>query len=287
MRTVSGPTVPHLVPSGLHSRPELWEVVESPVFCREGAIFMFRRVLITGAVLLIVVGAAVFYLASSLDGIVGSIIEKSGSAATGTAVRVSGLHISLRDARASIDELTVANPDGFGGNAIAFGAITVAIDPASLVSRKPIVLTEVRVGDPKVNVVVGKGGRTNLQALEQKLGQGGGSGGGAAKSSGTPIRIRIDRLAIGQASLSADLSAVDGKNYETKIAAVQRRDLGGAGGASPGQIAEIIAQAIVEETATAVARSEAKHQLDKLIDKNLKGDTAEAARGVLGGLFGK
>ncbi|MEO2166609.1 MAG: YqgE/AlgH family protein, partial [bacterium] len=164
---------------------------------------------------------------------------------------------------------------------------SLGIDPASLVSRKPIVLTEVRVGDPKVNVVVGKGGRTNLQALEQKLGQGGGSGGGAAKSSGTPIRIRIDRLAIGQASLSADLSAVDGKNYETKIAAVQRRDLGGAGGASPGQIAEIIAQAIVEETATAVARSEAKHQLDKLIDKNLKGDTAEAARGVLGGLFGK
>ncbi|MFP6665486.1 MAG: hypothetical protein VCC00_14940 [Deltaproteobacteria bacterium] len=263
---------------------------------------MLQKILISGVALLVVVGGAVFYLASSLDGIVENIIETKGSAATGTAVRVSGVHISLRDARASIDRLTVANPDGFPGDLISFGSITVSIDPASLVAREPIVLTEVRVDDPQVNLVVGTGGRTNLQALQQKLkrsgsGSGSGSGGGGggsddsggavAKSTRTPIRIRIDRLEIGQAALSADLAAVGGKNYETKIAAVQRRNLGGAAGASPGRIAEIIAQAIVQETASAVARSEAKNELGKLIDKNLKGGAAEAARGLLGGLLGK
>lgn len=257
---------------------------------------MLQKILISGVALLVVVGGAVFYLASSLDGIVENIIETKGSAATGTAVRVSGVHISLRDARASIDRLTVANPDGFPGDLISFGSITVSIDPASLVAREPIVLTEVRVDDPQVNLVVGTGGRTNLQALQQKLKRSGGGGGGGgsddsggavAKSTRTPIRIRIDRLEIGQAALSADLAAVGGKNYETKIAAVQRRNLGGAAGASPGRIAEIIAQAIVQETASAVARSEAKNELGKLIDKNLKGGAAEAARGLLGGLLGK
>jgi uncharacterized protein involved in outer membrane biogenesis len=255
---------------------------------------MSRKVLISGVAVLLIVGGAVVYLASSLDGIVKSIIEKSGSEATGTAVRVSGVRISLRDARASIEGLTVANPEGFPGNVISFGEIKVAIDPASLVSREPVVLTEIRVGDPKVTLIVARGGRTNLQALQQNLnrgGRGGRDGGaasaGGAKSSGTPIRIRIDRFEIGQAVLAADLSGVGGKDYETKIPAVRRSNIGGAAGASPGRIAEVIAQAIVEETAAAVARSEATPHLDKLIDKNLKGGAAKAARGILGGLLGE
>lgn len=251
---------------------------------------MSRKILIAAAAIVLLVGGAVFYLASSLDGIVKGLIEKSGSAATGTAVSVSSVEISLRDARASVDGLTIANPSGFSGDAISFGKISVAIDPDTISNPSVIHLKEVRIGAPSIRLVAAADGQTNLQALQANLKRD--SAPAASEpaektASGQPIRLRIDRLEIGAASLEADLSAVGGKAYETKLPVIRRSNLGGAGGASPDVIARAVAEAIVSETVSAVARSEASQQLDKLIDKNLKGDAGNAAKGLVKGLLGE
>lgn len=249
---------------------------------------MARKILIAAVVVALLIGGGVFYLASSLDGIVKNLIEENGSAATGTRVSVSSVEISLREARASVNGLTVGNPAGFSGDAISFGKITVALDPEELSDPSRIVLKQVSIGAPSIRLVAKADGNTNLQALQANLQKGGESAGKAAEESpaGEPIRLRIDRLEIGAASLQADLSAVGGKEYETKLPEIRRANLGGSKGASPDVIARAVAEAIVTETVTAVARSEASQQLDKLIDKNLKGDTGNAAKGLVKGLLG-
>lgn len=235
---------------------------------------------------LVVVAAGIYYFFASVDGIVARAIETNGSAVTGTSVSVSGVRISLRDAKGSIRGLRIGNPEGFSGDAVSFRDITIAIDPASLISRAPIVLTQVRVQDPEVNLVLDANGRSNLQVIERNVNRSG--GGSAGSAGGPPTRIGIRRLEIAGAKLRADVSAVGGKNYESTLSAVNRSNIGGSSGATPGQVAKVILAAFVEETVAAVARSEAQHQLDKLIDNKLGGGAVgDAAKGIVDGLLGE
>lgn len=250
---------------------------------------MMRKIVIAVGAVVVLFAGALWYLASSVDGIVKEVIEESGSAATGTEVSVSGVRIHLREARGSIDGLRIANPTGFSGDAISFRSITIAIDPASIAGRDPIVVTEVRVQEPHVNLVLGNGG-SNLQALLDNIRRGGGTKPPSSSSGGKvdaeEIRIRIDSLDIGKAQLSADLSKVGGKSYQATLPVIQRSGLGGHRGATATEIAETIARAFVQETLAAAARHETQHAVDKLIDKNLKGDAGAAAKGILGNLLG-
>ena len=128
-------------------------------------------------------------------------------------------------------------------------------------------------------------GRSNLQALQDNINRS--SGSAPAASSGPPVRIEIRRFEVAGTKLSADVSAVGGKNYETNLAPVTRSNIGGSAGASPAEIAKVIVAAFVEATVSAVARTEAQHQLDKLIDKKLGGgDLGDAAKGLVDGLLG-
>ena len=246
---------------------------------------MSRNLVVGVVIVLVAVGAAIYYFVSSVDEIVARAIESNGSAVTGTTVSVSGVRISLRDAKGSIRGLRIANPDGFSGDAVSFRDITIGIDPASLISRDPILLTEIRVQDPRVNLILDANGRSNLEALEQNVNRS--SGTSAETAGGPPMPIGIRRLEIAGAKLSADVSAVGGKNYETTLSAVNRSNIGGRSGATPSQIAKVIVGAFVKETVAAVARSEAQHQLGKLIDKKLgDGALGDAAKGLVDGLLG-
>lgn len=246
---------------------------------------MSRKLVLVGLVVVVAIAAAVYYFLASVDEIVARAIESNGSAVTGTTVSVSGVSISLRDAKGSIRGLRIGNPRGFSGDAVSFRHITIGIDPASLVAREPIVLTEVRVADPSVNLVLDSSGRSNLQALQANIK--GSDGSGQASSSGPPVRIGIRRFEVAGTKLSADVSAVGGKNYETNLSPVNRSNIGGSAGASPAEIAKVIVGAFVEATVAAVARTEAQHQLDKLIDKKLgAGQVGDAAKGLVDGLLG-
>ncbi|HJO24761.1 MAG: hypothetical protein QF890_01010 [Myxococcota bacterium] len=247
---------------------------------------MLRKLILFGAVALVAVCGAVYYFSFSLDGIVARAIERNGSAVTGTTVSVSGVHISLRDAKGSIRGLRIENPKGFSGEAVSFRDITIGIDPASLVSRNPIVLTQVRVQEPSVNLVLDENGRSNLGALQDNLKRPSGSSG--ATSEGPPTRLGIRRLEIAGTKLSADVSAVGGKNYEMTLSPVNRSNIGGSSGATAGEIAKLIAGDFVQQVVVAVARSEAQHQIDQLIDKKLGGDAVgEAAKSIVDGILGK
>lgn len=239
-------------------------------------------------VLVLLVGGGLYYLANSLDGIVANLIEESGSRALGTTVRVSDVKISLKEAKGSIAGLTVANPKGFSGEAISFQDIVIGIDPASILSRDPIVITEVTVKSPSVKLILAANGSTNIQALLANI-SGSSSKSSSASTSGSSggLRVRINRLEIAGASLGADLSAVGGKDFSAKVPALQQSNVGGGAGAAPEVLAQEIAQTYVSKVGTAVAKAEAEKQIGKLVDKHLGGEAGAAAKGILGNILGQ
>lgn len=244
------------------------------------------RNLILGALgALVVIGAAIYYFLTSVDEIVARAIESNGSAVTGTRVSVSGVSISLREAKGSIRGLRVANPEGFSGDAVSLRHIAITIDPASLVSRDPLVLTAIRVQDPSVNVVLDARGRNNLQVMQDHVKKYRRSG--ETELENPSNRIRIGELEIGAAKLHADASAIGGKNYDTTLAPVNRSGIGGRSGAPPGEIANLIVRAFVGEMVEAVVRTEAQHQIDTLIEKKLgTGGAGNAAKSIVNGILG-
>lgn len=71
-----------------------------------------RRTLIAVAAPIVVIAAGLVYVYGKPDNLVAGLIEEQGSAATQTPVRVSGVSIDLREARAEIARLSVGNPQG-------------------------------------------------------------------------------------------------------------------------------------------------------------------------------
>ena len=253
---------------------------------------MFRKLAIAAVVVLLLIAGGLYYFLSSLNELVASAIESSGSEVTGTRVSVSGVDISLREGRGSIRGLRIANPAGFSGDAVSFSDITIVIDTSSLTSGSPIVLSRVEVQKPVVNLVLAADGSTNLQTLQKNIESHTSSDKPPAtsenkSSGGAPTLLRIDKLEIDSAHLLADVSAVGGKNYEANLPALRRSNLGGARGATPGVIGQTVLREFVTEVAESIARSEAKHQINKLIDDKVGGEVGEAAKGLVGELFGR
>lgn len=117
-------------------------------------------------VIVVVVGLGL--LVSNLDGLVKAAVEKYGSEATGTAVRLSEVKISLSEGKGTLKGLTVGNPKGFtSDSAFRLGEVTVAIDTGT-VTKNPVVIKEVLVAAPEVTYEIGSDG-SNIDAIKKNL----------------------------------------------------------------------------------------------------------------------
>lgn len=229
---------------------------------------MTRARKLTTAVLLVLalVGGGLFYLNSNLDAIVARLIEEHGSAATATDVRVSGVEIGLREARAAVNGLSVANPDGYsGGNAIELGGFSITIDPAS-VTGDTIVLKDVTVKGARLNLLQ-QGSSSNLQALLDNLGAGG-SGGGDSGDGGK--KLIIERFTLEGASAYVSVPALD-EEREVSLPTIVLNDLGRASnGATGAAIARQILTPVIRRTLQSSAaqslKDRAREELDRATD---------------------
>jgi cell division protein FtsN len=156
-----------------------------------------KKLAIAGAVIVLLVGGAVFLLMDNLDAIVKKIIEKAGTAAVETPVTVDRVKISLSEGSAAIGGLAVQNPAGFSNDkAMRLGELMAQVDAQTQVIRK------IRVAEP-VFLFEEKAGKTNFQVLQDTL--------AAKKKSSAPsssdekaddkekTEIRIDRIEIEKA----------------------------------------------------------------------------------------
>ena len=89
------------------------------------------------------------------------------------------MSIDLQGGAASIEKLSVGNPDGFSlPNVFTLGSISTRLDVAS-VGADPIVIEEIRIDEPLVFYEINKSGASNIKALQNNIAQS--TGGGEAK----------------------------------------------------------------------------------------------------------
>jgi len=227
-----------------------------------------RSIVLAVLVLVALVAYGLYYLSSNLNGIVAGVIEEQGSAATQTAVKVEGVDIRLTDSSAALAGLSVANPEGFSGNAIELGALSVALDVNSITSDA-IVIKDIVVDGARVNLVQ-QGTQNNLKQLLDNLKQLQ-SGEQAPASEEPGKRLIIDRFVLDGASASVTLPGVEGTR-EVELPQVVVNDIGRASnGATGAQVAQQLLRPLLEAAITSAAGQAVKDKAKEKIDEALGG----------------
>lgn len=233
-----------------------------------------KKVLIALGVIVVIIAAGLVYVYTQLDTIVAGIIEQQGSAATGTPVAVSGVSIDLRDARGEISDLSVGNPEGYGGTAVDLGGFVIRIDPGSL-AEDTIVLNEVTVSGARVNMVQRASGN-NLRELLDNLRAGAGATGDEPAAEGAARRLIVERFVLEDASASVSLPEL-GEERSVDIPRIELTGIGRAtGGATGAEVARQVLEPVVERALRSAAAESVKERAQEKVD--------EAKEGLLKGL---
>jgi hypothetical protein len=239
--------------------------------------------LITLALLLLVGIASFFLLLRNLDSLVAAAIKKYGSAATGTAVRVSSVHISLRDGRGTIKELRVGNPKGFSSNPLfTLGEITIDLDTRSLTSKVPVIEV-IRIGAPAFRYELNGKGESNLASVKAHVNRytaAGGENKQEAKGGkgSRPTRLRIKRLTIEGGNGVIDLSAVGGKVMKGKLPPIVLTDIGGANGITPAALSQVVLSALIRE----LEKEAAQQGISGALGREINRQATKGLKGLLG-----
>lgn len=229
--------------------------------------------IILSIILLIIIAIAggVYYVLTNLDSLVAEAIETYGSQATRTAVRVDGVSISLGEGSAAISGLTVGNPAGYvQPNAFSLGQVRAGIDLESL-QEEPYVINEIAVLSPQVFVEINKDNKTNLNELKNNLLPAKPAAEAPAKaetSSGAGPRLILRKVQFEGGKILARVAALDNKQYELDLPALNMSNLGGSKGATATELAR--------EIVTRLTDSATKVVKQKIIDGKLAEIKAEA-----------
>ena len=227
-----------------------------------------KKVMI-GLVLVIILAVAVgiYYVLTNLDAIVKAAIEKYGSQATQTAVRVDKVHIDLADGAGGIYGLTVANPQGFDmPYVISLGEVSTQIDLKSL-KGEPYVIEAITVRAPQVFMEMNDAKKTNLTELKKNLTAGAPAGPAKTtpdKSEKDAPRLIIRRIVFADGNIKAKVVPLNNKEYQLKLPSLNMTNLGGSHGATPKQITKEIIDRLIDQARDEIKKQGIDAELDKL-----------------------
>ena len=215
-----------------------------------------KKIGIAFVALLAVVGIGVYVILGDLDDYVETTIEEVGGELLGTEVSLDDVVLDLANGSATLDGLTIDNPQGYtSDHALALQRVVVAIDPTTITG--PVVfLDEVLIRGARLNVEQ-RGNRSNLSDLLDHVRQHGTGSSGEAKEppvseDSGDVRLYLKRFAF--VGSKATVVSDGGSKQVIKVPDVRRRNMGNAeGGLSPEQLGDQILEAILEEVEKAVA----------------------------------
>ena len=231
-----------------------------------------RKFLVIIAAAGLVLAAALAFLWTNLDWIVKNAIERYGSQATGTRVRVRGVALQPGQGKGVIEGLTVANPRGYAApHILSLGAISVRLEPRTIASN-PVVIEDIRIASPLVVYEMNDALVANVDVLKKHLGADPGKsatrGTKAAKDAGRRLRIR--HLAIENAKAEVHVAALGDKPRIVALARIEMTDIGGKNGAPPEEVAKQIMTAILSEVSEEVGKAGASKLLENAVERALK-----------------
>jgi hypothetical protein len=236
---------------------------------------VLKAALWAGLALAVVAAVAVYLLVQNVDALVKRAIERYGSDATGTAVRVADVAIALGDGRGTLRGLTVANPPGYSAQPLfALDDISVTLDPSSL-AGKVAVIEELRIGATAFRYELDQGGRSNLKALQRQMKSRGESDDEPAR--GEERRLRIKRLVVADGEATLDLARFGVGRVTARVPGTTLTDLGGKAGLTPPELAKVVVNALARN----LERSVADAGLKRLLRDQGGSPAGEALKGLL------
>ncbi len=223
-----------------------------------------KIIILTVVALILAVAGTAIYVLTNLNSIVKAAIEKYGSEATKTAVRLSSVKIKLSNGEGALLGLTIANPSGFSfPSIITLDDISVRIDVKS-VTGTPVIIDNVLVSGPEVFYEMREDGTANVDILKKNLTSGHPKEEQPQKSpKGKEIRLRIRKLVFEKGKVHVRVPKLADKPYTLELPRLELTDIGRQSGATPAEVARIVATALAEETAKAVARTQGERLLRK------------------------
>ncbi len=235
-----------------------------------------KKVIISIVLLLALIAGGALFLFSNANDLIKAQIEQQGTKFLGTQVSVSAVDLSLTEARLTINQLDVANPEGFSvQNAFALNEITLDLGEISqepytvqaLVLKKPDVLYEFDANG-KGNLIVLK---DNLQAALPK-----------SKSEPEPTEAGANPLVIVENVIVKDVTLrldftnlpmgdyeLEKKNYEVVLPEFNAGSVGKPNGIPADQVGAAVAKAMLDNV-IARAKVEAKKRLEEEAKKRVK-----------------
>jgi hypothetical protein len=220
--------------------------------------------ILLGLFLLVIIalGAGVYYVYTHLDSLVEMAIEKFGSEATQTAVRVDRVRIKLQDGSAGIYGLSVSNPEGFEMSSVFdLGEISTRLDIKNT-NKDLIVIDQITITALQVFYEMNGARNVNLSALLNNLGGGSSSTPQSSASSPAP-KLIIRKLSFTEGSINALIVPLENRTYDLKLPPIVMSNLGGKNGAPPEEIARQIVKTLSDRALAAVKSSAAGAEIEK------------------------
>jgi len=241
-----------------------------------------KVLIIIAAVAVIIIGAVIIML-TSLNRIVAAAIERYGSMVTQTRVSVSSVDIKLTAGAGSIGGLTVGNPSGFSGtDAFRLGNINAKIDTGSI-TKDMVVIDNITISGPYILYEINDSGKSNINIIKQNVQQfqgQGPSGKTGNQKKGTEntgkteksVKLLIRKLTIDNGKVDVRIAALN-KPLSVPLPTIVLSNIGGKGGASPGEVGAEILSALTKEAGSAASRIGVDKYLGKTLDEITKGMT--------------
>jgi len=218
-----------------------------------------RKVFFTlGAIVVVAVAAAIYFVNYQLDSVVESRMEKAASTAFGTKVEVGGVRTSLRDGTLTVDRISVANPPGFENPyAVRLNAVRAAVDYQGLDIK------QVAIDDPEFYVEE-RDGTTNFDQMLKSLDE---MTAAPDDDQGKPEPVIVIRhLRIGETRAAFTSHTFD-RYTDIQVDPIEMNNLRG----TPTELAEQIAHKVVgelsSEAASELFKAEAKKKVDDMQKK--------------------
>jgi hypothetical protein len=239
-----------------------------------------KKVFVIGALILVVFIAAVLVcVLTRIDAIVKAAIEKYGSQAAGTPVRVESVRIRLREGSGAIRGLTLANPEGFKGPyAFSLGESGVGIDIRSLTEEVKII-NEILVRAPEIFVEINSANVVNMNVIRKNLEKAAPrkkSASAKKVKTGPEPRLIIRRIVFSEGSIQARIASLNDKTVQLRLPAIEMEHIGGKNGATPDEITrqiigELCRRAVneVEKKVSGIAVEKAKDALKSQIESGM------------------
>ena len=242
---------------------------------------MMKKAGIALALLVLLLGGALFWLHHNLNHLVKNAIETYGSQMTKAKVTVSSVALTTTTGTGIIRGLVVGNPKGFKTPyALKVGRIEVEIDLSTL-THPAILIKKIMIDAPDV-IYERAGGTTNFDALLKNVSRQTTPSAQTAtpsKTSQTGKKLIVGILAVRDAKAEASAGFMGGKTVSVSLPDITLRHIGQSeGGVPPAELGAKIGGALKAKLEGAISFSALANSF---------GNSLKKAGHAISGFFGQ